>query len=117
MRKEPHLESPPDSQFSITISLRIFEKHAYRQNKLHTVYISGGIKKAEPHMQLGGWWARAIYQGPWNDIPQRYGEIFEFLRGQRLKPYGWTYGTITNESIVQRGKDAVVRTELPVQQI
>lgn len=50
-------------------------------------------------------------------MSQRYGEIFEFLQGRRLEPYGWAYETIINESVAQKEEDAVVRMELPVRQI
>ena len=106
-----------DAAYGTMISVESLKQGSFEDYSKLFIDIPGVIKKAEPHMQPGGWWARAFYQGPWNDISQRYGEIFEFLQGRQLEPYGWAYETIINESVVQKEEDAVVRIELPVWQI
>ncbi len=77
------------------------------------INIPGVIKKAELHTQQG-----VVGKGVLPEALERYiPEIFEFLQGRLLEPYGGAYGTITNKGTVQRGKDAAVRTELPVRRI
>ena len=73
-------------------------------------------KKAGLHMRPGGYWVRAFYQGPWDDMPRRYQERFEFLWARELEPYGWAYETIANESVARGEEDAVVQIELSVRQ-
>lgn len=106
-----------DAVYGTMIPVESLKRGDFEDYSKLFIEIPGVIKKAGPHMRPGGRWARAFYQGPWNDMPQRYGEIFEFLQGRRLEPYGWAYETIINESVVQKEEDAVVRVELPVRQI
>lgn len=114
--KKYQLRRLHDAAYGTMISVESLKRGRFEDYSKLFIEIPSLAKKAGLHMQPGGYWVRAFYQGPWDDMPQRYGEIFEFLQGRQLEPYGWAYETIVNESIAQREEDAVVRIELPVRQ-
>lgn len=115
--KRHQLRRLHDAVYGTMIPVESLKRGNFEDYSKLFIEIPGVIKKAGAHMRPSGWWVRAFYQGPWNDMPQRYGEIFEFLQGRGLEPYGWAYETIINESVVQKEEDAVVRVELPVRQM
>ena len=73
------------------------------------------IKEAGLHVQPGGSYLRAFYQGPWDDQPQRYQEILGFAQKQGWKLAGYAYETILNEPVIDRMEDAIIQIEIPAE--
>lgn len=71
------------------------------------------VKKSGLHLQPGGKYVRAFYQGPWEDIYLCYQKIFRYVRGQGLSLNGFSYETILNETVIDREEDAIVQIEIP----
>lgn len=72
------------------------------------------IKEAGLHVQPGGKYLRAFYQGPWDSQPQWYAEVLGFARGQGWALSGYAYETILNEPVIDRMEDAIIQVEIPV---
>lgn len=73
------------------------------------------IKEAGLHVQPGGSYLRAFYQGPWDDQPQRYQEILGFAQKQGWTLAGYAYETILNEPVIDRMEDAIIQIEIPAE--
>ncbi len=72
------------------------------------------IPKRGLHVQPKGRYIRAFYRGPWDQLPEKYGEIFAFARAQGLEPEGYAYEVGINETVVDRIEDYIVQIEVPV---
>ena len=72
------------------------------------------IPKRGLHVQPKGRYIRAFYRGPWDQLPEKYGEIFAFARAQGLEPEGYAYEVGINETVVDRIEDSIVQIEVPV---
>lgn len=103
-----------DAVYGTMIPVESLKRGDFEDYSKLFIEIPGAMEKTGPHMRPGGQWVRAYYQGPWDEMPRRYGEVFRFLQARGLEPYGWAYETIVNESVARGEEDAVVRMELPV---
>ncbi len=112
--KKYQLRRLHDAVYGTMISVESLERGDFEDYSKLFIEIPGTAKRAGQYTRPGGQWVRTFYQGPWNEMARRYGEIFAFLQGQGLEPYGWAYETIVNESVAQGEEDAVVRIEAPV---
>jgi DNA-binding transcriptional MerR regulator len=106
-----------DAVYGTMISVESLKRGNFEDYSKLFIEIPEATKNAGSHMRPGGQWVRAYYQGPWDKMSRRYGEVFQFLQARGLEPYGWAYEAIVNESVAQGEEDAVVRIELSVRQI
>ena len=72
------------------------------------------IKKAGLHIQPGGEYLQAFYQGPWEEMDKCYQKILDYVQAQNLTLQGFSYETIINENVVQRIEEAIVQIEIPL---
>lgn len=115
--KKYQLRRLHDAVYGTMISVESLKRGDFEDYSKLFIEIPGAMKKTRPHIRPGGQWVRAFYQGPWADMPRRYGEVFQFLQARGLEPYGWAYETVINESVARGEEDAIVRIELPVRRM
>ncbi len=66
------------------------------------------------HITPGGSYLRAFHKGDWSGIPKRYREILAYAGQHDLVPYGFSYETGINETVIDRIEDYIVQIEIPV---
>ncbi len=70
--------------------------------------------KANLSSRPGGAYLRAFYQGEWGGLPERYREILEYARQNRLELVDFAYETGINETTIDRIEDYIVQIEIPI---
>ena len=71
-------------------------------------------KKSGLHIQPGGTYLRAFYQGDWEQLSRKYQEIFDYAEKHRLTLSGFSYEILINENVTDRMEDFIVQIEIPV---
>ncbi len=66
------------------------------------------------HIAPGGKYLRAFHKGTWDNLPQRYEEIFAFAREHNLMLHEFSYEMGINENVIDRIDDYIVQIEIPV---
>ena len=66
------------------------------------------------HIAPGGKYLRAFHKGTWDNLPQRYEEIFAFAREHNLMLHEFSYEMGINENVIDHIDDYIVQIEIPV---
>ncbi len=66
------------------------------------------------HIQPAGKYLRAFHKGDWENLPERYGEILRYAKGQGIGLRGFSYEKGINEIVAGRMEDYIVQIEIPV---
>ncbi len=66
------------------------------------------------HMPPSGKYLRAFHKGDWDQIPQRYEEIFSFAKEHGLILHEYSYEMGINENVIDRMEDYIVQIEIPI---
>ena len=111
--KKYQLRRLHDASYGTMISVDSLRAGNFEDYSKLFIEIPFPIKKAGLHLQPGGNYVRAFYQGPWEDIYLCYQKIFRFAQERGLSLEGFSYETIINETVIERVEDAIVQIEIP----
>lgn len=78
--------------------------------------LSAALKKGL-HMQPGGKYLRAFHKGDWEQIPQRYQEIFNYASKHKLMLSGFSYEMGINENVIDCIEDYIIQIEIPLKEL
>ncbi len=132
------VETSPDINFEKQAELAAAETRKYQLRRLHDAVYGVMIgaeslyrgdfsaysrmfielpfrpPKANLSSRPGGAYLRAFYQGEWGGLPERYREILEYARQNRLELVDFAYETGINETTIDRIEDYIVQIEIPI---
>lgn len=114
--KKYQLRRLHDASYGTMISVESLRRGDFADYSKLFIEIPFPIKKTGLHLQPGGNYVRAFYQGPWEEISQCYQRIFAYAADHGLTLTGNAYETILNEAVIDREEDAIVQIEIPLKE-
>lgn len=66
------------------------------------------------HLRPAGKYLRTYCKGSWDKLPDRYREILNYAKTQKLSLCGYSYETGINESVIDSFDDYITQIEIPI---
>lgn len=103
-----------DASYGSMISVTsLYNKNFDDYSKLF-IEIPFPIQKAGLHIKPGGKYLRAFYKGDWDKMYNKYEEILDYVKKQKLGLSGFSYEMVINENVIDRIEDCIVQIEIPI---
>lgn len=72
------------------------------------------LPNAGLHVQPAGTYLQAFFQGDWENMPEKYQQLFSYAQKHHLQLYGFSYEKILNETVTDRMEDYIVQIEIAI---
>ena len=109
-----HLGRLHDASYGSMISVSSLKNGNFDEYSKLFIEIPFLAYKTGLHITPSGKYLRAFHKGGWNNIPQRYWEIFDYAQKHHLTLHGFSYEMGLNENVIDKVDNYIVQIEIPV---
>lgn len=78
------------------------------------IRIPNPTAKKDLHLQPGGRYLQAFFQGSWDGLPDRYLQILDWAENRGIQLCGYAYETGINEAVIQSVDQYITQIEIPI---